>query len=175
MYKLLAASALSLALLSGTAIAQVSVDGGASVDVGDTSASGSASGSADSGDVNADGTLKLGAAANVDDEVDADADASATADADVEADTDGLDTEATAAVGADAEINAVLDGFGDDANAFFTDESRTEIRSEAEIQAAFNALTEEQQASLLTICGEASASGAGTSGSAGICAAIEAM
>ena len=159
MYKLLAASALSLALLSGTAIAQVSVGGNTTGSAGVT-VGGSSGGSAD-GD--ADAELKL------------------NAEAEATVDTDELDTETTAAIGADAEITAVLDGFGDDADAFFEDEARTQLKSEAEIQAAFNALTPEQQQELLTICGEASGSGggsaggasAGGSGSAGICAAIE--
>lgn len=166
MYKLLAASALSVALLTGTAIAQVnldgSADGGVSVDVGGTGVDvgGGASGgaSADDGSVSGSGDLKLKA----------------------DAESDELDTDTTASVGADADVNAVLEGFGDEADGFFADEARTELKSEAEIKAAFDALTPEQQQQLIEACGDASGSAdataddssASASGSASICSSI---
>lgn len=202
MKNMLVISSLSLALMSGTALAQVSLgtDGDAAVgvdagvSVGDTNADVGAnaelgaSGDVNAGDGSATGGAGVtgGATANVDSDgadgsVDADLGADVAADADddasasgsvnasADADTDEIDAETTAAV--NAEVDAVLDTFEDDGAAFFTDDTRAELRSQAEIETAFMQLSAEQQARLRTICGEGEAQ-VNASGSAGLCVAI---
>ena len=166
MKKMLVISALTLALASGTAMAQVSLGTDADVNVGVD---------ANVGGVNADANVGLNADAAADTSAGG-AGANLDTNADVAADieSDEVDSETTAAVGAQGSVSAALDALDDDGAGFFTDDTRAEVRSQAEIETAFAQLTAEQQASLRAACGEGdgSAGGSEIAGEAGLCAAI---
>ena len=151
MKNMLVVSSLALALMSGTALAQVNLETEGNAGVGVDATVGDSSANADVG-------VNVGAAA------------------DVAADDDELDAGTTAAVGAQGSVSAVLDTFDDDGTSFFTDETRAEVRSQAEIETAFAQLSSEQQASLRAACAEGSAGGAAEfAGEAGLCVAINQM
>ena len=154
MKNMLVVSSLALALMSGTALAQVSLETEGNAGVGvDATVGGS--------NANADVGANIGAAAEA------------------AADDDELDAGTTAAVGAQGSVGAVLDTFDDDGTSFFTDDTRAEVRSQAEIETAFAQLSAEQQASLRAACAEGSAGGGGAeaeiASEAGLCVAINQM
>jgi hypothetical protein len=152
MKNMLVISGLAFSLMAGTALAQVNLGAEGSVDLG----------------VNAGAATNGGT-------VDADLNTNASATADVESDDD-LDAQTTAAVGAQGSVSAVLGTFEDEGASFFTDETRAEVRSQAEIETAFAQLSSEQQASLRAACADGTASGGSEiAGEAGLCAAINQM
>lgn len=202
MYKLLAISGLSLALLSGTAIAQVSVstNGNLGVDanigasVGDTNANVGLSGSlgvSGAGNLASDDSSTVGnASAIVDGNADVAADvnsddgdtningnASGSVSTGIAANADDDDTNAsvdsTTTASVDAAVNAAIDEAGDSGNGFFADGSRTTAASEEQIRTTFNALSEENQEQLTQACKGAAASD--TSATGKICTAINAL
>jgi hypothetical protein len=166
MKNMLVISALSLALASGTALAQVSLGTGADANVSVDANVGGVNAGADVGlNANAAADTSAGAAgANLDTNVDVTADV----------DSDELDSETTAAVGAQGSVSAALDALDDDGAGFFTDDTRAEVRSQAEIETAFAQLSAEQQATLRAACdeGAGTAGGSEVAGEAGLCAAI---
>lgn len=148
MKNMLVISGLALALMSGTALAQVSVGTGADVGAGVNASGGGV-------DANAEVGVNSGTAANV---------------------ADGtVDAETTAAVGAEGSVSATLNALDDDGIGFFTDDTRAEVRSQAEVETAFAQLSAEQQANLRAACAEGASGGAEITGGAGLCAAINQM
>jgi hypothetical protein len=84
---------------------------------------------------------------------------------------EGQDDIKTAAISADSKLSVTLKSFGTDANAFFADENRMTLSSEPEFAAAFGQLSPERQMELRDACAEP---GSGTL-EADFCASISAM
>lgn len=84
---------------------------------------------------------------------------------------EGRDDIKTAAISADSQLSVTLKSFGTDANAFFADESRVTLASEPEFAAAFSQLSPERQMELRNACAEP---GSGTL-EADFCASVMAM
>ncbi|VVT23752.1 hypothetical protein [Rhizobium sp. EC-SD404] len=160
MKKLLLASTMSLALMTGATFAQ---DAGAGSEAGGGA---NAGGGADAGgaDAGAGGDAGAGvgadtdAGAGTDTGVDADVDAGADVGTDTgtDADIDGeLDADTEVDVDAGVETEGVLGDIGSASDDFFTDSTRTEAVAPDQIMTTFSALTPEEQQIVLTQCADA--------------------
>jgi hypothetical protein len=67
---------------------------------------------------------------------------------------EGRDDVLTGSISADSQLSVTLKSFGTDANAFFADEGRTTLVSEPEFAAAFSQLSPERQMELRNACAE---------------------
>lgn len=199
MSKILIASAFSAALLATTALhaqsvsvdtggeagvsadvgtgdAGVGVDAGASANVGTSGATVGADGDASVG-VGTGGTeagaeagtgvgADVGTGSGTGAGTDAEADAQIGTTVDTQVETGATATGTSSAAASLTDIGIPTDGF-------FADETMTELSTEADIRAAFDALSAEQQAQLDAECMEISMTGSPNSALAELCAAIE--
>ncbi len=188
MKKTLVVSALSLALISGTAaFAQtnggVNIGGGTSIGVSGTGDSGGAGGGAAANvgvGLNADASAGTGAVGSgTNDGTDTKLNATGGAGVAAAGNRDGTNTQtnvdnsATASIGANSRLGMALQSFDSDANGFFADEGRTTIAPQERFAAQFQSLSAERQQQLRDACmdGSAPADGMG----ADFCASIRSM
>lgn len=162
MKKLLLASTMSLALMTGATFAQ---DAGAGSEAGGGA---NAGGGAEAGGADAGAGADTGAGTDTDagagTDTGVDAGAGADVDAGVDAGTEtGTDAEIDGELDADTEVDVdtgvetegVFGNLGSSADDFFTDSTRTEAVAPDQIMAAFSSLTPEEQQLVLAQCADA--------------------